>query len=775
TADTIDDDGESVKLGLGTLPTGVTAGTPDETTVTINDDDEAVIQPQTAVKVSYGSLGYTIGEGQSISIKVVLDNDPERTVAIPISTTNNTGATDDDYSVVPASVTFDSGDTEKTITFTAVQDNEDESDETVTLGFGTMPAGVSVGMTSQATVTITDSIHVSFGASTYQAHEGGDGALVTVRLDSAPLLETVIPITATGMDGATDNDWTGVPESLTFGSGETEKSFTVMAYDDTEEDNGESVELSFGTLPAGVGRGTPDKATVELMNSEVGEPPACADAVWCAMVEFADVSDDWGNMALMYHPNQDPGPERSEISDDRFEFDDEEFFIWGIHTYPGVYPNTLAGAPGLVPERSVLSLSLGRWDHTERFSGRVSREHYMDWVLWVDGKAFPFSEASQATGLTFVWMDEKFQSLFADWSEGNEYQLIIESSPFDERPVPARTMPSPPRYLKVMHFNESFVASWINPLDDGNAPVTHYRLEWKPASASWDDQGSLLEAKIFPNGSHQSTNGYLVDGLTNGVTYDVRVVAVNSEGDSLPSHEHFARPQDGEPEIKRNTIDGDVLTLTYDRALDETSIPGTDRFIVSANSGRRLLDSVDISGRNVIITLESGVNSADDVEVRYVAPAEADSPAVKDTNGRYAFTLNFASEMSATENLTDPALLEDLTAEFVDIPDNHTGGEIRFKIRFSEPVQVMLGPYFAYLLDVEGGEVTSAWWLDRDTSLWQIVLVPNDTHDITVTLPAGRACNDGNSRGAPCASGDRRLTSTLEHTISGQDGPRDTR
>ncbi len=774
-ADTADDDGESVNLGFGTLPAGVSAGTPNEATVTINDDDEALIQPQTSVEVSYGSVGYTIGEGQSISIKVVLDNDPERTVEIPISNTNNTGATDDDYSGVPASVTFDSGDTEKEFTFTAVQDNEDESDETITLGFGTMPGGVSAGATSEATVTITDSIQVSFGASTYQAYEGGSGALVTVNLDLAPVAETVIPITATAMDGATDNDWTGVPASLTFGSGETEKSFTVMAYDDTEEDSGESVELSFGTLPAGVGRGTPDKATVELMNSEVGVAPTCADAVWCAMVEFADVSDDWGNMALMHHPNQDPGPERSEISDDRFEFDDEEFFIWGVHTYPGVYPDTLAGAPGLVPERSVLSLSLGRWDHTERFSGRVSREHYMDWVLWVDGKACPFSEAQQATGLTFLWVDEKFQSLFANWSEGNEYQLMIESSPFDERPTPARTMPSPPRYLKVMHFNESFVASWIKPLDDGNAPVTHYRIEWKPASASWNDQGSLLGAQVFPNGSHQSTNGYLVDGLTNGVTYDVRVIAVNSEGDSPPSNEHFARPQDGEPEIKRNTVDGKVLTLTYDRALDETSIPESGRFIVSANKGLRSLENVSISGKEVIITLESGVNSADVVQVRYVAPEDAVAPAIKDTNGRYAFSLNFASEMSATENLTDPASLEDLTAEFVDIPGNHSGGEIRFKIRFSDPVQVILGPYFSYLLEVEGGEVTSAWWLDRDTSLWQIVLLPDDSHDITVTLPAGRACNDGNSRGAPCASGDRRLTSSLEHTINGQDGPRDTR
>ena len=40
--DTDDDDGESVRIVLGELPTSVTAGAPDETTVSITDDDITV-------------------------------------------------------------------------------------------------------------------------------------------------------------------------------------------------------------------------------------------------------------------------------------------------------------------------------------------------------------------------------------------------------------------------------------------------------------------------------------------------------------------------------------------------------------------------------------------------------------------------------------------------------------------------------------------------------------------------------------------------------------
>ena len=62
---------------------------------------------------------------------------------------------------MPATVDFASGDTEKSFILTAVQDDDDENTETLTLGFGTLPDDVSTGTTTQAVVTIIDSIHVS--------------------------------------------------------------------------------------------------------------------------------------------------------------------------------------------------------------------------------------------------------------------------------------------------------------------------------------------------------------------------------------------------------------------------------------------------------------------------------------------------------------------------------------------------------------------------------------------------------------------------------------
>ncbi len=60
-------------------------------------------------------------EGSTVTVKVTLNADPERTVTIPITKANQDGASND-YSGVPANVTFNSGDTEAEITFAAAAD-----------------------------------------------------------------------------------------------------------------------------------------------------------------------------------------------------------------------------------------------------------------------------------------------------------------------------------------------------------------------------------------------------------------------------------------------------------------------------------------------------------------------------------------------------------------------------------------------------------------------------------------------------------------------------
>ena len=266
TNDSVDDDGESVLLSFGTLPTGVSAGSPATATVNITDDDVPTVTAR------YEQSIYTVAEGSSVVIRVILSADPERTVTIPIPRSNKDGAGNGDYSGVPTSLTFNSGDTVKSFTFTAVQDGVDDDGESVLLSFGTLPTDVSLGINGESTVNITDddvpSVTVRYEQASYTVGEGSS-VVVKVKLSADPERSVTILINRTNQNGAIDGDYSGVPTSLTFNSGQVEKRITFAATDDSVDDDGESVLLSFGTLPTRVSAGSPATATVNITDNDV--------------------------------------------------------------------------------------------------------------------------------------------------------------------------------------------------------------------------------------------------------------------------------------------------------------------------------------------------------------------------------------------------------------------------------------------------------------------------------------------------------------------------
>ena len=262
TDDDVDDDDESVTLSFGTLPRTVKTGGDHETaTVAIRDDDD----PE--VDVEFGAATYSADEGGTATVAVTLTADPERTVIIPLTATGQGGVSNADYSGVPASVTFNTGETSKTFTFTAAQDDVDDDDESVKLTFGTLPDRVSEGTEAETTVSIGDDddphVDVEFGAATYSADEGGT-VTVTVTLSADPERTITILLIKTEQGGVASDDYSGIPASVTFNTGETSKTFTFSATQDEVDDDDEGVKLTFETLSDRVSEGTQDETTVSI-------------------------------------------------------------------------------------------------------------------------------------------------------------------------------------------------------------------------------------------------------------------------------------------------------------------------------------------------------------------------------------------------------------------------------------------------------------------------------------------------------------------------------
>ena len=80
-----------------------------------------------------------------------------------------------------------------------------------------------------------------------------------------------------------------------------------------------------------------------------------------------------------------------------------------------------------------------------------------------------------------------------------------------------RTVPGTPRSPSVTNGDEKLTVSWRAPVTNGGAPVTGYRVEWT-------SDGVTLGEESATGLNHE------IEGLTNGVDYEVRVAAVNVAG-----------------------------------------------------------------------------------------------------------------------------------------------------------------------------------------------------------------------------------------------------
>ena len=234
-------------------------------------------------------------------------------MVISITKTNQGGAVNGDYRGVPSSVTFNSGgDREQTFTVTARPDDDNDDGESVKLTFGTLPEAVTASGATETTISIEDDdypvVTVSFKKSTYRVAEGGSSTTpdvenevtVTVTLSGDPERTVTIPLTNGGSatrQGEAGADYSGVPPSVTFNAGDTEKSFTITAVNDTVDDDDESIALSFGNLPTGVLRG--DGTTVTIEDDDV------PDVVVSFGADAYDV-DEGESVEVTVELNKDP-------------------------------------------------------------------------------------------------------------------------------------------------------------------------------------------------------------------------------------------------------------------------------------------------------------------------------------------------------------------------------------------------------------------------------------------------------------------------------------
>ena len=202
--------------------------------------------------VSFERATYSVTEGASGAVVVRLSKAHQSpvgvTIPIVLNAVDTTASTDDlspDFGASPGqSVTFQRGETRKTISVQPATDTLVEGDETVALGFGTLPDAVGTGSTTTTTVTIKDATRptITFSRLDGELAEGANAAFtfevtngVTFAADAT--INLALSGSATAGDDFTleaGGSTLSAPYTVTFPAGESSTSFTIRATDDSD-------------------------------------------------------------------------------------------------------------------------------------------------------------------------------------------------------------------------------------------------------------------------------------------------------------------------------------------------------------------------------------------------------------------------------------------------------------------------------------------------------------------------------------------------------------
>ena len=204
----------------------------------------------TELTASFEESAYAVTEGAELAVNVELSADPERTITVPLVVTPQGGADSADYSVVPTSVTFNVGETSRTITVSAAQDFIDDDNESILLSFGLLPSGVNPGMHTRTTVEIADDDEAGVSVSPTQLTlaPGGD-MTYSVALNTLPAGNVTVTL-------ASDNpDVTFSPPVLTFTVDDWSTRQTVTVHADAASESGTATLMhavsGYGEVTAG--------------------------------------------------------------------------------------------------------------------------------------------------------------------------------------------------------------------------------------------------------------------------------------------------------------------------------------------------------------------------------------------------------------------------------------------------------------------------------------------------------------------------------------------
>lgn len=237
---------ETINIAISNPNGGAQLTTPNTAVLTIIDNEES--SAADAKAVAFSATAYAAPDnGGSLNVKVVRTGDPSGEVKIDYATTHGT-ATSSNYTPTNGTLTFADGETEKTISIDISDNTNINGNKTFNLDLSN-PVGTTTPDVS-ALVTIIDDEVGTFGSgslkfyrSTYTASERSGIAIVEVSRVGGTSGTVSADYKTDGGTAVVNADYEAVSGTITFGPGESRKSFTIPIIADDINDSGERINV----------------------------------------------------------------------------------------------------------------------------------------------------------------------------------------------------------------------------------------------------------------------------------------------------------------------------------------------------------------------------------------------------------------------------------------------------------------------------------------------------------------------------------------------------
>jgi ELWxxDGT repeat protein len=198
-------------------------------------------------------------------------------VTVHYATANGTATAGRDYTAAPGDVTFDAGQTTKTITVAVLGDRLPESAETFFVNLTSTDAtvvdgqGVGTIVDDEPRITIND----------VSKNEGNSGTTVfgfTVSLPTAYDQAVTVQFgTANGTATVGDHDYQSQKGTLTFAAGETSKPVSITVYGDTRRESNETFFINL-SKPSSNALILDNQGLGTILNDDQGKQPSTQQA-----------------------------------------------------------------------------------------------------------------------------------------------------------------------------------------------------------------------------------------------------------------------------------------------------------------------------------------------------------------------------------------------------------------------------------------------------------------------------------------------------------------